>query len=197
MLIFWEQRLVFLATPKAGSSAIEAALEPLAEVAIKRPAPFKHMTASEFQAQLAPFLHQKSGASFTTVALMRSPIEWLRSWYRFRLRDDEDDPNHPMVGRSFEKFAQDYMDDNRPSHADLLSQSDFLCDAQGAPCVDKIFRYEQIPDFVHFLEDQLDFAITLPRVNVPPAVDVGLSPQTEAALRNHMEHDFALYDRLG
>ncbi|TMV93704.1 sulfotransferase family protein [Thioclava sp. BHET1] len=197
MLIFWEQRLVFLATPKAGSSAIEAALEPLAEVAIKRPAPLKHMTGSEFQAQLAPFLQQKSGAAFTTVALMRSPIEWLRSWYRFRLRDDEDDPDHPMVGRSFEQFAKDYMAHERPPHADLLSQSEFLCDAHGTPCVDKVFRYEQITDFVHFLEDQLDFAITLPRVNVPPAVDVGLSAQTEAALRDRMERDFALYDQLG
>lgn len=42
MLIFWEPRLVFLATPKAGSTAVEAALEPLAAVAVQRPGAMKH-----------------------------------------------------------------------------------------------------------------------------------------------------------
>ena len=32
MLVFWEQRLAFLATPKTGSTAIAAALEPLAPI---------------------------------------------------------------------------------------------------------------------------------------------------------------------
>ena len=35
MLIFWDQRLVFLATPKAGSTAVEVALEPLASLAVQ------------------------------------------------------------------------------------------------------------------------------------------------------------------
>jgi len=197
LLIFWKQKLVFLATPKAGSSAIEAALEPLAEVAIKRPAELKHISAQDFHRHFAPFLAARSGESFTTVALMRQPIDWLRSWYRFRLRDDDEDPNHPMIGRSFEQFAQDYMSDPTPAHANFGTQSEFLCDAAGKPNVDTIFRYDQIDSFVHFLEEQLDFAITLPRVNVPPAVDVALSEQTQADLTQAMARDIALYNSLG
>ena len=197
MLIFWKQKLVFLATPKAGSSAIEAALEPLADVAILRPAELKHTSAQDFQGYLAPYLAQKSGEAFTTVALMRQPIDWLRSWYRFRLRDDDEDPDHPMIGRTFEQFAQDYISPSRPAHANFSSQSEFLCDALGTCAVDTIFRYDQIDRFVHFLEDQLDFAITLPRVNVPPAVDVTLSETTQAALTQAMKSDFKLYESLG
>ncbi|MBD3786587.1 MAG: hypothetical protein IE922_06395 [Sphingomonadales bacterium] len=196
MLIFWEQRLVFLATPKAGSSAVEAALEPLASVAIQRPAPLKHMNSQDFRTHLLPYLETQTGAPFETVALMREPVGWLRSWYRFRLRDDFDDPNHPMRGRSFEDFARDYMRDPRPAHADIGSQSAILADPDGRPLVDRLFRYESIDSFVHFLEDRLDCAITLPRVNVPPAVDVQLSDATAAELKQAMARDFALYQSL-
>lgn len=196
MLIFWEQRLVFLATPKAGSSAVEAALEPLAAVAVQRPAAFKHMNAQDFRTHLLPFLDARVGAPFETVALMREPIGWLRSWYRFRLRDDYDDPDHPMRGRSFEDFAQDYMRPERPAHADIGSQSAILSDGSGRQLVDRLFRYEAIDDFVQFLEDRLDCAITLPRVNVPPSVDVHLSAETARALETAMAADFALYRSL-
>lgn len=196
MLIFWEQRLVFLATPKAGSSAVEAALEPLAAVAMQRPAPLKHMSAIDYHRHLAPFLAAQAGAPFTTVALMREPVGWLRSWFRFRNRDDFEDPDHPMRGRSFEQFARDYMAPRRPAHAEIGSQSAILCDAEDRPIVDRIFRYEAIDSFVHFLEDRLDCAITLPRVNVPPAADVQLSRATESALGTAMARDFALYRSL-
>lgn len=196
MLIFWEQRLVFLATPKAGSSAVEAALEPLASAAIQRPAPLKHMNARDFRAHLLPYLEAQTGAHFETVALMREPIGWLRSWYRFRLRDDFDDPDHPMSGQSFEGFARDYMRDPRPASADIGSQSAILGDDLGQPLVDRIFRYEEINHFVHFLEDRLDCAITLPRVNVPPAVDVQLTDATAAELEAAMALDFKLYRSL-
>ncbi len=195
-LIFWEQRLVFLATPKAGSSAVEAALEPLAAVTMQRPAALKHMSAKDFQSHIRPYLEAQTGEAFTTVALMREPIGWLRSWYRFRTRDDFEDPDHPMRGRSFDAFARDYMADPRPQHAEIGSQAAILCATDGRPLVDRIFRYESIEAFVHFLEDRLDCAITLPRVNVPPSVDVKLENQTAAALRSAMAPDFALYDSL-
>lgn len=196
MLIFWEQRLVFLATPKAGSSAVEAALEPLASVAMLRPASLKHMGAKDYMTHYAPYFEAQTGTPFTTVALMREPISWLRSWYRFRARDAFEDLDHPMQGRNFEAFAQDYIRSPRPPHADIGSQSAILCDAARAPLVDRIFRYEDIGAFVHFLEDRLDCAITLPRVNVPPAADVKLSAQTESALHEAMADDFALYRSL-
>lgn len=196
MLIFWDQRLVFLATPKAGSSAIEVALDSLAAVSVTRPEPLKHMSARDYSAHLAPYLHAQAGEAFATVALMRDPIDWLRSWYRFVLRDDFDDPGHPLNALSFEKFALDFMEDAPPKHARIMRQHAYLTDASGAPIVDRIFRYEEMDQFVHFLEDRLDCAITLPRVNVPPAVETSLKPDTERRLRETMADDFALYDSL-
>ena len=108
MLIFWESRLVFLATPKAGSTAVEAALEGLANVAVQRPAALKHADLRTYRQHIEPWLHSVTGDRFTTVALMREPVGWLRSWYRFRLRDDDEDPEHPMTGISFAQFADAY-----------------------------------------------------------------------------------------
>lgn len=196
MLIFWDQRLVFLATPKAGSSAVEVALDSLAAVSVTRPEPLKHMSARDFATHLAPYITSQAGEPFTTVALMREPIDWLRSWYRFVLRDDFEDPDHPLNGLSFEMFVQDFISMTPPKHARILRQHEFLTDATGTPVVDRIFRYEAMDDFVHFLEDMLDCAITLPRVNVPPAVETRLSRETEQRLREAMSDDFALYQSL-
>ncbi|SIQ25293.1 hypothetical protein SAMN05421641_105100 [Paracoccus thiocyanatus] len=194
MLIFWEKRLVFLATPKAGSTAIETALEPLANVAVQRPAELKHADLRSYRRHIAPWLHSVTGDTFTTIALMREPIGWLRSWYRFRLRDDDEDPDHPMIGVSFADFAGAYADPRGPRIARVGTQADFLTADTGR--VDRIFRYEDMDAFTHFLEDRLDCAISLPRVNVPPAVDVSLNPDQESLLRRVMAQDFALYDSL-
>ena len=73
-------------------------------------------------------------------------------------------------------------------------QCDFL--TEGEDRVDRIFRYEEIEGFTHFLEDRLDCAISLPRVNVPPAVDVSLRDEQEAELRRFLQRDVALYETL-
>lgn len=194
MLIFWQQRLVFLATPKAGSSAVEAALEPLAAVSVQRPAELKHVDIADFRSHVQPWLEATSGGPFTTVALMREPVEWLRSWYRFKLRDDHDDPEHPMAGISFAEFARNYATPGGPERLNMEGQARFL--TGGGQPVDRIFRYEEIDRFVEFLEDQLDCAISLPRVNVPPSVAVDLSPAEEQALRTAMDAEITFYRSL-
>ncbi|MDP0927313.1 sulfotransferase family 2 domain-containing protein [Paracoccus onubensis] len=191
MLIFWEQRLVFLATPKAGSTAIAMALESLATTSIQRPASMKHTDISTFHRHVAPWLAAQTGAEFTTVALMREPVDWLRSWYRFRLRDDLDDPEHLMDGVSFERFAKLYAEEDGPQSLGIGSQAPFLQTNEHR--VDRIFRYENIGGFVEFLEDRLDCAVELPRANVPPTVDVELSSEQEERLRQTMQEDLQLY----
>lgn len=194
MLIFWERRLVFLATPKAGSTAIETALEPLASLAVRRPAALKHTDLRHYRSHIAPWLHSVTGDHFTTIALMREPLDWLRSWYRFRLRDDSEAAEHEMTGLDFAGFARASVDPQGAAVARVGNQADFL--TAGTDRVDRIFRYEDIERFTHFLEDSLDCAISLPRINVPPAVDVSLPPDDEAELRRLMARDFQLYHAL-
>lgn len=190
MLIFWDQRLVFLATPKAGSTAVEVALEPLASLAVQRPPELKHVDAARFHRHIHPWLRDMTDDAFTTVALMREPIEWLRSWYRFQLRDAED----PVEG-GFEAFAQAYLAAPDALTQGIGTQSAFL--GGDSLQIDRLFRYEDIDALTHFLDEQLGCEIILPRINVPPSADVTLTPETEAALRDRLAPDFALYARIG
>ena len=55
MLLFWKAKLVLLAVPKTGTTALEAALLAHADTAILNPPEKKHLTARRWRNQLAPF----------------------------------------------------------------------------------------------------------------------------------------------
>lgn len=194
MLVFWEQRLAFLATPKTGSTAIAAALESLAAVSIQRPPLLKHTTVHRYRRFIGPFLEAASKESFTVVALMREPTDWLGSWYRFRQRE-ETDPGKSTAGMSFDAFVRAWCGDPRPDFADVGSQAKFLRPRQGIG-VDRLFRYEEIGTFVQFLEDRLNCEVILPRVNVSPPGATDLSDDTRSLLHDFATEDFALYRSL-
>jgi hypothetical protein len=194
MLVFWRQGLVFLATPKTASTSIESALSPLAAVVVMRPPQLKHTNASKYQRHVAPFLGDQKGTNFVTTALMREPLNWLGSWYRYRQRPDEV-PEKSTRDMSFDDFVRAYCLNDQPEFAKVGSQATFLSPPGFRP-VDHIFRYEQMDLFVKFLEKRLGAKITLPKTNVSPDGDLALSSDVEAALRRHRAADFALYDSL-
>lgn len=196
MLIFWKERLVFLSTPKTGSTSIETALESLAHVAMRRPPEMKHMSADDFQTHFSPFLQKAAKERFTTVALMRDPISWLGSWWRYRQRDDIRDMPRSTLGLSFEDAALSYLSDRPDASMNVGSQAKFLGYKDGQHSVDHLFRYEDIGQFLHFLEERLGCEIILPHLNVSPRAALTLSPATEARLRKKLAPDYALYDAL-
>jgi len=194
MLVLWDQRLAFLATPKTGSTAIAAALESLAAVSIQRPPLLKHTTVHRYRRFVGPYLEAASKDEFTLVALMREPRDWLGSWYRYRQRE-ETDPAKSTVGISFDDFVRAWCSDPKPEWADVGSQARFLRPRQGQG-VDRLFRYEEIDRFVDFLEDRLGCEVILPRLNVSPVGATDLTPATEALLRDVAAEDFQLYQTL-
>lgn len=181
MLVFWDARLAFLATPKTGSTAIAAALESLAAVSIQRPPVLKHTTVHRFRRFVGPYLQAASKADWTLVALMREPRDWLSSWYRFRQRE-EIESSRSTRAMSFDDFVRGWCSDPRPDFADVGSQGRFLRPRQGQG-VDRLFRYEEIDTFVHFLEERLGCEIILPRLNVSPRPDRPVTADRGASAR--------------
>ncbi|MDW4547803.1 sulfotransferase family 2 domain-containing protein [Defluviimonas sp. D31] len=195
MLVFWKQRLVYLATPKTGSTAIEAALESLASVVIQRPPELKHTSAHRYWRFLAPYLQLAAEEDFQVVAVMREPLDWLGSWYRYRQRDNGPSPERSTAGITFNDFIEAYLRDPQPEFARVGRQSRFLVPQKG-PGVDRIFRYDDMPGFVGFLEDRLDCEINLPRLMVSPPGSLDLDSELESRLREEHQHDFSLYNSL-
>jgi hypothetical protein len=194
MLVFWEERLAFLATPKTGSTAIAAALESLAAVSIQRPPLLKHTTVHRYRRFIGPYLEVASKDNFTVVALMREPRDWLGSWYRYRQREGTE-PAKSTRGMTFDAFVRAWCSDPRPDFADVGSQERFLRPRQGVG-VDRLFRYEEIGTFVDFLEERLDCEIILPRLNVSPPGATELTPETLALLQDWAADDYAMYETL-
>lgn len=195
MLVFWDQRLAFLATPKTGSTAIEAALESLSAVVVQRPPVLKHTSVQRFHRFLGPYFEVASGHPFTVAAMMREPRDWLGSWYRYRQREDVTDPRKTTHGKSFDEFVTAYCQQEPPDFAAVGSQARFLKPRKDRG-VDHLFRYEEIDSFVAFLEDRLGCEINLPRLNVSPPGALDLSPGTEAKLAAFMAEDFKLYHSI-
>jgi hypothetical protein len=201
MLIFWKERLVFLANTKTGSTSVERALDALAHVSVQRPPAFKHLTAQQYRTTLAPMLESLTGHRFTTVALMREPVDWLGSWYRFRQRDDIPYAPGSTDGTDFAGFVETFLagqvpgivGDGGPAAGPLGAQADFLCDASGACLVDRVFRYENITGFMQFLDDRLGCEVILPHLNVSPKGAMHLPDDLRARLMIRFAADYAVY----
>ena len=88
MLVVWTPKLVFLATSKTGTAAIEAALDSLAAWANLRPPTLKHTTVQRYHQFLHPYLQATSGSAFQVAAIIREPRDWLGRWYRFGMREE-------------------------------------------------------------------------------------------------------------
>lgn len=191
MLVFWEARLAFLATPKTGSSSVEEALAAHAAVTILRPPLLKHTTVQRYHRFIGPFLRQASGHDFAVCALIREPEDWLGSWYRYRRRPDTK-PANSTAGMSFDAFVTAWCADPQPPVAAVGSQARFLQPRQGAG-VDHLFRYEDMDGFTRFLSQRLGRTVTLPRVNVSPTGETPLSDDVRALLHRTAARDFALH----
>lgn len=88
MLVFWSEKLVFLSVPKTGTTAIEKALAPKAAMVISNPPELKHAPVYRYNRFFRPMFEKACGEeNMETMAVMREPISWLGSWYRYRQRD--------------------------------------------------------------------------------------------------------------
>jgi hypothetical protein len=197
MLIFWKARLVVLAVPKTGTTALEEALAPHADAAIRNPPEKKHVTARRYRNQLAPFFENRGARKMETLAVIREPLDWLGSWYRYRARDQIAGSAASTAGISFDRFVEGWLSDPEPEFARVGRQSRFVSNDRGEVIVDHLFRYEALEEAVAFLEERLGREIDLPRRNVSPGAALSLDPALEARLRREAAVDFDLWASLG
>ena len=196
MLVLWDQRLVLLSVPNTGSTALEGALSPHAAIILRNPPTLKHAPVYRYRRFLEPLLVQGGGAeSLETVALVRNPIAWLSSWYRYRSRDDLAGHRNSTRDISFDDFVLEYLNDKPAPFAAVGSQATFLQGKDGSLGVDHLYQYEAIDQAVTFFETRLGQTLTLNRRDVSPDFPVALSPAIEAQLKEQRPAEFAIWER--
>ena len=185
---------MFLAVPKTGTTAIEGALAPKAALVLREPPVLKHATVQRYKRILQPMMDITKEPEFETVAVVRDPVDWLGSWFRYRNRDDLLGRPNSTRGRTFDEFVSAYMADPQPGFAAVGSQAKFLLAPDGTIGVTHLYRYEARPKLLRFLEQRLSTTIALNRLNVSPPADVTLSPATAAAVRQTCAAEFAVWE---
>lgn len=196
MLVFWKQKIVLLAVPKTGTTALEQALLAHASAAILDPPGQKHVSAMGYRNRLSKFFEQRGKHPMELVAVMREPVDWLSSWYRYRSRPQLDGKANSTRGISFDAFVDAWLGPDQPGFAQVGSQARFLCDDAGTVAVDRIYPYDRLADLVGFLEARLDTTLDPPRRNVSPPRPVALSDEMRARLHREAAAEFALWDSL-
>lgn len=193
MLVFWKARLVMLAVPKTGTSAYARALSPVASMVLSDPPELKHAPVYRYNRFFRP-MFEKVGGEMELLAVIREPIDWLGSWYRYRQRGFLAGKPTSTRGLSFDDFCNAYTRGDRPPFANIGSQAKFVEPRPNGVAVSHLFKYENQHGLISFLEERLETRIDLPRENVSPNRDLTLSSETEAKLRRKFETDFETWD---
>lgn len=198
MLVFWKQKLVFLSVPKTGTTAIEEALAPSADMVISNPPELKHAPVYRYNRFFRPMFERACKTDdLELMAVMREPVSWLASWYRYRRRDFMRGHANSTENVSFEEFVQEYMrGDKKAAFANVGSQAKFLEPRPNGMKVDHLFRYEDQPQLIAFLEDRLQQKVQLQRRNSSPPMPLDLPNATIQKLRKKCAAEFELYESL-
>jgi hypothetical protein len=197
LLLFWRAKLVFLAVPKTGTTALEAALLAHADAAILNPPEKKHLTARRWHKQLAPYFENRGARPLETMAIIREPRDWLGSWYRYRARPEIAGTPSSTAGMEFAQFVEGWLSDPEPDYARVGRQSRFVSHGVSGCIVDHLFRYEEMGRAVDFLQARLGVRLDLGQHNVSPKADLALPPDLEARLLREAAADFALWHGIG
>lgn len=193
MMIFWRRGLALLSIPKTGTHAYQAAYGDAADIIFRHPQPLKHMGLRRFRIRILPLL-QPAPHAIETMALIREPLDWLGSWYRYRARPEIASRATSTAGLSFEDFVTAYLQEKPPAFANVGSQRGLLVDADGAT-VTHLFAFEAGPQISAFLTERLKVTpVELPQVNVSPKMPLPLSPETRERLMEKLAPEYALYE---
>jgi len=193
MLVFYKERLAFLSVPKTGTTAYEKALAPRADMVISEPPMLKHAPVYRYNRFIRPMFLRVCDAEMELMAVMREPISWLGSWYRYRRRPFMRGKPNSTENISFDDFVSAYVKGNKPGFADVGSQAGFMKGQPNGTTITHYFRYEDQPRLQAFLNERLDINLTLTRENVSPPMELELTADVESRLRRKCAEEFDLY----
>jgi hypothetical protein len=197
MLVFSKHKLVFLSVPKTGTTAWQAALAPHASMIVSDPPELKHAPVFRYNRFFRPALEKFISEDLHVIAVMRAPIDWLGSWYRYRQRAFLSGKPTSTENISFDAFVQGYVQGSQPRYANVGSQSKFLEPQRNGTAATHLFRYDDQEGLVTYLESRLGVRIQTEWLNASPREPLPLKDDTEAVLRRKYAPDFRLYDSIG
>ena len=193
MLLFPMERLVFLCTPKCGSTSVHQAYAPYAAVGLGGHPRLKHLRFKRYEHGIAPLVGSDIG-SLETVCIIRDPVAHIRSSYRYHLGRDRHVRPGSHHDRTYEDFVEAFLDPD--SDVRIRTQHSFVEDDAADIGVNRIFALEHIERFVCFMNERLRVRVSLPVMNTSSGESPALSSELEERLRERLAPDLALYEAV-
>jgi hypothetical protein len=191
MLVSLRRHLAYIAVPKTGTTALEQALAPHCDICLVGKA--KHMKMRAFERYMLPYLQYMGLEEIETVCVVREPVDWLGSWYRYRSRDYLAGSPKSTRGVSFPEFVEAYLDPEPPAFARVGRMSRFVSGRSREPAVTHMFRYENMAGFTHFLHKRFRKRLEIPKANVSRRGELALPPALRTRLETERAAEFVLY----
>lgn len=197
MLVFSKAKLVLLCVPKTGTTAYQTALGPHAAMVVRDPPELKHAPVFRYNRFYRPALEKFIGTPLDIVAVMREPVDWLGSWYRYRRRPFTKGQRTSTHDVTFDEFIDAYTRGDKPPFANVGSQAKFLEPQKNGTAVTHLFRYDDQDGLRKFLQDRLGVTFDTGRENASPDMSLALSAETETKLRRKCADEFTLWEGIG
>lgn len=181
---------VFLAMTKTGSTAVQRQLGQHAQLVARKPPAMKHMTARTFHRLMIPLLDHYgfSRDSYELVCIVREPVDWTLSWWRYRARPGA---GHSSAEVSFDEFAEQVV----AGEVKLGGPRRFVSSPDGEVLVDRIYKYEHLDSAVTWMAAKLGVEPTTPdRVNVSPDRPTEVSERSRRMLQEFFAADVEVYE---
>lgn len=197
MLIGVEKRFVFVANSKAASTSIEMALVNAAEIERRGSAQRKHIILRAALLKYDFLFGQKKYApeTFFKFGVMRDPVEWIQSWYRYRKGNKV---AHPLAeGTTFEEFWHQRVAQSKKSGKKQV-QRDYFTRWNGEPLIDYIIPYDALPEHFETITTALGINASLPHQNASKiqSLDDPLSKDMLEEIREYFAEDYTLYGQI-
>ncbi|PZX13499.1 hypothetical protein LX81_03284 [Palleronia aestuarii] len=200
MLLSFERRFLFVANTKTASTSIESVLRPHAEIVRAGSPALKHTPLAraldEHQEDFARA--GRSPADLLKFGVMRDPVDWILSWYRYRRGNDVESPL--PADMDFPAFWARADWNIRRADGSRYLQRDLFCAPDGRLLADLVIPFDRIEPVFGAVRAGLGLppAEALPRENRSRlgATDP-LPPALLEEMRAFYAEDYALWDRLG
>jgi len=193
MMAVPESGFVFLATTKTGSTAIENSFARYAQIVARRPVSLKHINVRGFHHGFAMILnnHGYPRDSYELVCVVREPVDWAASWWRYRSRPEAEGKPAYTGNMSFDEFAERII----AGEVDLGNLDNFVRKGDGEVGIDRMWRYENLDKMAAWMAAQIGIPNPpLRPANVSPDRQTIASPSVRARLEEHYAAHKAYYE---
>jgi hypothetical protein len=196
--------IVFLAMTKCASTAIEDELFSYSQLVTRKNPMLKHMHYRAFKRFIEPLLgrHGHPRDTYEVVCVMREPISWLHSWWRYRGRPQLANAEGPRRRNytgdiTFEQFVRAYIDQSERYATSIGRQANFVRGPKDQLVgVDRLFRYEELGAFVDYASERVGKRLALDKINVSPKTRLKLPRSTRRELQEFLATEYYIYETL-